>query len=59
MGIQAREDKTAVVRPLVFAMEKEGISCWVDEAEIAWGESITAKVNDVSLSRFLSGMMRL
>jgi hypothetical protein len=42
----ASEDKPAVARPLVFELEKQGISCWLDEAEIAWGESISEKIND-------------
>ncbi len=41
----ASEDKAAVVRPFVAACANAGISCWVDEAEILWGDSITAKVN--------------
>ncbi len=28
------------------ACTKEGISCWYDEAEIQWGDSITQKVNE-------------
>jgi len=42
----AGEDKLAVVRPLASAFERDGVSVWLDEAEIAWGDSITAKVNE-------------
>lgn len=39
-------DKSSVVRPLVELLEVNGISCWVDEAEILWGDSLTEKVNE-------------
>jgi hypothetical protein len=42
----AKEDKSAIVNPLVSALEKEGISYWLDDEQIAWGESVTAKVNE-------------
>lgn len=42
----AREDKPSVVRPLAEAFALAGISCWLDEAEIQWGDSITQKVNE-------------
>lgn len=50
----AGEDKAAVVRPLFQALAKAGISCWLDEAEIHWGDSITAKVSEgLGKSRFV------
>lgn len=50
----ASEDKDAIVRPLVEAFNEAGISCWYDEAEIAWGDSITQKVNDgLAKSRYV------
>jgi hypothetical protein len=50
----ASEDKESVVRPLANLLESNGISCWLDEAEIHWGESITRKVNQGLLdSRFV------
>jgi glycosyltransferase involved in cell wall biosynthesis len=50
----AREDKDAVVRPLRQAFERAGISCWLDEAEIRWGESISQQIeNGLSISRYL------
>ena len=42
----AGEDKDDVVRPLVEAFSQAGITCWYDEAEIQWGDSITKKVNE-------------
>ena len=42
----ASEDKKLVVQPLVDAFGKAGISVWYDKAEIKWGDSLTAKVND-------------
>jgi len=41
----AGEDKSDVVAPLVEAFSEAGISCWYDEAQIQWGDSITQKVN--------------
>ena len=41
----ASEDKDGVVSPLSKAFGEHDISCWVDEAEIAWGDSLTGKVN--------------
>ena len=50
----AREDRAPVVRPLATALEQAGISCWYDEAEIRWGDSITQKVNDgLGISRYV------
>lgn len=50
----ASEDKSTVVRPLNIAFQQAGISCWVDEAEIYWGDSITQKVNEgLRISRFV------
>lgn len=42
----ASEDKADVARPLYGYLTTQGISCWLDEAEIAWGESIVAKIQD-------------
>lgn len=50
----ASEDKNDVVRPLVQALSQAGISCWHDEAEIQWGDSITQKVNEgLASSKFV------
>jgi hypothetical protein len=50
----ASEDKESVVRPLASVLESHEITCWLDEAEILWGESITRKVNQgLATSRFV------
>jgi hypothetical protein len=40
------EDKEEVVKPIFEACNQAEISCWYDEAEIKWGDSITQKVNE-------------
>jgi hypothetical protein len=40
----ASEDKQQVVLPLRDALIAAGITCWLDEAEIHWGDSIVDKV---------------
>lgn len=42
----ASEDKKAVVRPLAAALERAGITYWLDEVEVKWGDSLTKHVND-------------
>lgn len=50
----AGEDKDEIVRPMVEAFSQAGISCWYDEAEIRWGDSIVQKVNEgLATSRFV------
>jgi hypothetical protein len=50
----ASEDKQAILRPLVSALDQAGVTHWYDEAEIRWGDSITEKVNEgLRLSRFV------
>lgn len=50
----ASEDKSAVVAPLVGALAAARISCWYDQAEIRWGDSVTGKVNEgLSISRYV------
>jgi hypothetical protein len=50
----AGEDKEQVVRPLARKLGGAGISCWLDEAEVRWGESIVGKVNaGLASSRFV------
>jgi hypothetical protein len=42
------------VEPLVSSLKKADITIWYDRAEIKWGDSITAKVNEgLSISRFV------
>lgn len=50
----AGEDKAAIVRPLSEALERAGISFWLDEAEIRWGGSISAQIEQgLSTSRYI------
>lgn len=50
----AGEDKEEIVRPMVEAFSLSGISCWYDEAEIRWGDSIVQKVNEgLAASRYV------
>jgi TIR domain len=50
----ASADKEAVVQPLAQLLQDVDISCWLDEAEILWGDSIGSKVNEgLRLSRFV------
>ena len=50
----AGEDKDGVVRPMVEALTQAGISCWYDEAEIRWGDSIAGNVNEgLAISRYV------
>lgn len=50
----ASEDKAEVVRPLYSHLTARGISCWIDEAEIAWGDSIVEKIqHGLSRARYV------
>lgn len=42
----AHLDKITHVRPLVEALNRRGISCWVDEAELLPGASLIDTIND-------------
>jgi TIR domain len=42
----ASEDKEGIARPLYSHLMLHGFSCWLDEAEIAWGESIVGKIQE-------------
>lgn len=42
----ASEDKDSIVRTMVDLFNCEGITCWYDETEVQWGDSITDKVNE-------------
>jgi len=54
----AHEDKTTIVHPLYRALERVGISCWLDEAEIRWGESITGQIEKgLSTSRYVLAVL--
>ena len=50
----AHLDKVTHVRPLVAALNKRGVSCWVDEAELLPGVSLIDAVNDgLATARFV------
>jgi len=50
----ASEDKSDIIKPLVAAFKREGISYWYDKAEIKWGDSIIEKVNEgLRISRYV------
>ena len=54
----ASEEKSTVVRPLTAALQDAGMTCWVDEDEIHWGDSITQKVNEgLRISRFVIAVL--
>ena len=38
-------DKDAYVRPFARELDNQGITYWLDEAEIRWGDKITRKIN--------------
>ena len=42
----AAEDKPDLVRPFAQALEAGGLSFWLDEAEIGWGDNITKKIGE-------------
>jgi hypothetical protein len=42
----ASEDKDPFVRPLAAEFERRGITYWLDEAEVKWGDRITQKINE-------------
>ncbi len=50
----ASEDKPAVIYPLAYELQRMGITCWLDEAEIQWGDSIISRINEgLRQSRFV------
>ena len=40
-----QDDKDKYVRPFARALEAQGISYWLDEAELKWGDSLTQGIN--------------
>ncbi len=40
----ASEEKNDVIRPIATALKKDGITYWLDEAEIKVGDSLTEKI---------------
>ena len=50
----ASEDKAMIARPLCAHLESSGIRCWLDEAQIAWGESLVEMIqNAIARARFV------
>jgi TIR domain len=50
----AAADKEGFVRPLARELDALGVSYWLDEAEIGWGERIAERINDgLKQSRFV------
>ena len=50
----ASEDKAAVARPLYKYLEAAGVQCWLDEAEIVWGDSIVTRIQEgLARARFV------
>jgi hypothetical protein len=50
----ASDDKAGVLEPLRTELDRERITYWYDAAEIKWGDSLTAKVNEgLRISRFV------
>jgi hypothetical protein len=48
------EDKEHIVRPFARALEAEGISYWLDEAELQWGDSLSRGINKgLAISEFV------
>jgi hypothetical protein len=42
----ASEDKERYVRPFAEELTKRGVTYWLDEAEIKWGDRITQRINE-------------
>src|SRR4051812_45767078 len=50
----ASEDKDEFVRPFAAELGRRGITYWLDEAEIAWGDRITQKIqNGLATSQYV------
>ncbi|MFL6199533.1 MAG: TIR domain-containing protein [Thermoanaerobaculia bacterium] len=50
----ASEDKAAVVHPLAKALKAAGLTYWLDEDEIQWGDIVTATIDHgLSISKFV------
>lgn len=48
------EDKERLVSPLARLLESKGITYWLDEAEILWGDSLTKSINEgLRISEYL------
>lgn len=55
----ASEDKATVARPLYNHLEVAGVQCWLDEAEIVWGDSIVTRIQEgLARARFVIVVLR-
>jgi hypothetical protein len=54
----ASEDKDEVVRPLAYALRKNGLKVWYDEFELKIGDSLRRKI-DIGLSKSKFGIVVL
>jgi hypothetical protein len=54
----ASEDKDEVVRPLAYALKKNGLKVWYDEFELKIGDSLRRKI-DIGLSKSRFGIVVL
>jgi hypothetical protein len=50
----AGADKPTYIEPLADALTQKGVTFWLDNIEIAWGDSVTMKINEgLRSSRFV------
>jgi hypothetical protein len=50
----ASEDKMEVIEPLINALDTQGITYWYDRAQVKWGDSLVAKINEgLSSSKYV------
>ena len=42
----ASEDKESIVEPLMQVLEENGVSCWYDDNNIGWGDSLIDSINN-------------
>ncbi|MFY9222923.1 MAG: toll/interleukin-1 receptor domain-containing protein [Blastocatellia bacterium] len=50
----ASEDRYMYIKPLAKELDKHGISYWLDEAEIGWGQSISEKIYEgIRISQYV------
>jgi len=50
----ASPDKRSIVLPVAEALRENGITFWLDEAEIRWGDKISIRINDgLATARFV------
>ena len=50
----ASEDKYAIVEPFYSACEIEGVSAWLDAAELKWGDPLVSKIQEgISAAKYI------